>query len=256
MLSSQIKNKKFQKRNLNTTKNLINDFDEEYNSCCDYSCYKCYDYSFENDLSDEEYEEYDDYLKNVRSNFLSNKELKKIFNDNFLSSLEQKILFTDNKIIINIEKSNLKDGVIKDYITEFINENKFNFKLSLNIKFKDVLFNEINSISFKVYNIFKVEELNILKSIYNKNYLKNSKSYIEIEIFKHKNNLKLYNYSRLEKYISKFENIVFPDYCETNEDKIFYFFAKDYKLFKENHFDLESVIKSDSARELLKIYLF
>lgn len=255
MLSSKIKIKKFEKRN-STKKNLLNDFDNEYNYCCDYICNQCCDYYSENDLSDEEYEEYSEYLTEVRSNFFKNKELKNIFNDDFFNFISQKNLFTNNNVIINIDENNLKDGLVKDCIKEFINENKFNFKLSLNIKFKDVLFNEISSISFRIYNTFKKEDENFLKSIYNNNYLKNNKEYIEIDLLENKNNLKLYNYSKLEKYISKFEKIVFPDYCATNEDKLFYFFAKDYKLFKENHFDLKSVIESDAARELLKIYLF
>lgn len=263
ILGKKIKYNKFQKRNKLKKTDLLSKCESD----CFYGCSNCYDDFYDDfydgDLSIEEYEEFDEYLKKEKFYCLNNKEIKAILKEDFLNSVNTNKIFNNDffdKIFIDIEESDLKEGVVKDYFFNFINENKYKLKIKLIVKFKDYMFNVVESVGFRIYNIFKEEDDFLNSILTGGGNLKKSKNYIDIEIFKYKKEIKFYNHKSIRTLLEESNaikrNFEFPEYCETNEDKIFYFFAKDYHIFKNKIFDLKDVIKSENSRKLLDIYLF
>lgn len=211
-------------------------------------------------ISDDIYDFYDfasEYIEDNLINFHKSKVVKEIFKKNFLDlaidTNKYKYNDIDNTIFL-YPKMNDFSNDYRYLIERFIDSSIYDFEYQLIIKFKDLSFQNVDTVNLRVLNKYKQKKEDILT--YKKN-----REHIDINLIKFKNGFKLYNNDNMESIIKKSHNsrldpVYLNELCETNCDLIFNYFIEKSCLVDNGEFKITELLKDKSLVKLLNLYVF
>lgn len=140
-----------------------------------------------------------------------------------------------HKAYIDFELKDIKGGANNKIFKSIIDsKNKYNFKFSLVVDYKDFNYNSVENLSVVIKN-----EYSFFKSK-----LMNSDSMLMLK--------------NIDFMLKRMNQINFPDYCHSNEEKILYTMITESKILNKTieNFDIKKIITDINYFNIFKIYIF
>ncbi len=229
-------------------------------------CPCCDDYDDHDYYSDDYYNYEYDYIMSRTHMFFDNiYKLEKFFEPEFVKNLKEskKVEFDSLEVFFDINLKDMLDGYNSKYLMNFFDEeNKYDLKITANIKYKDYDFLNPHSVSICVKNPFVNKSFynapNIYKfNIYYGKHLmlrEHSLDFILRRIYR-KTVLMTNSSGRIVNITN--ENEYFPEWCETNEEKLMYYLITESQSSKNtlDNFNIKEIIKSKEEFEVFKMYM-
>lgn len=163
--------------------------------------------------------------------------LSEILTVDFIENLKKikNIKIDIHKAYIDFELKNIIGGSNNKIFKSLIDsQNKYNFKFSLVVDYKDFNYNYVESLSVVI---------------------KNEYSFFKSKIMNSESILMLKN---LDFILKRMNQINFPDYCNSNEEKILYTMITESKILNKTieKFDIKKIITDINYFNIFKIYIF